>query len=225
MNIKYLVRMFAVSAALLGVSAAGATDILYRELAALDIDYTGGVMTLNIKTYAAMSPGVPNNTDNYTPVGNAIVVPIANTYLVPNTANWDCLGRNTTVYRLLQTDAGPTKPWVGWNTQDVAGGALFIGGKVQLEIVSLVSAPLGANMAFYTTSAAGVPTPKLNTRAGACSMLSYGGGAGLPVGGQGKGFWSFTHPGTYVIRFKASGMLSAGGTVTSGNVDYTFEVQ
>jgi surface-anchored protein len=223
-----LIRTLVSSAILLGASSAWATDILYRHLDALDVDYVGGVMTLDIKTYAAMSPGVPANSDDYTPVGNAIVVPIANTYAVPNTASWDCLGRNTTIYRLMQTDTGATKPWVGLNTQDVGGG-LFTGNKVQLQLVSVVSAPVGAHMAYYTTNVGGVPTSRLNTRTAACSKLFYEEAVGVPgisVGTHVHGFWGFTHPGTYVLRFKASGTLSAGGAaVSSGNVDYTFKVQ
>jgi surface-anchored protein len=224
-----IIRTLVSSAILLCASSAWATDILYRHFDALDVDYVGGVMTLDIKTYAAMSPGVPLNSDDYTPVGNAIVVPIANTYAVPNTANWDCLGRNTTIYRLMQTDTGATKPWAGLNTQDVPGSLVFTANKVQLQLVSVVSAPVGANMAYYTTDGSGVPTSRLNTRSGACSKLSYEEAVGVPgisVGAHVHGFWGFTHPGTYVLRFKASGTLSAGGAaVNSGNVDYTFKVQ
>jgi surface-anchored protein len=223
-----LLRSLIATAVLLGVSSAWATDILYRHLDALDVDYpSGGSMTLNIRTYGSMSPGVPNNNDNYTPVGNAIVVPITNTYLVPNTANWDCLGRNTTIYRLLATDVSATKPWVGINTQDVANNVL-VGNKLQLELVSVVSAPTNGKFAFYTTDSGGVPTARLNSRTGTCSKLLYEEAVGVPGISRGAhvhGFWGFTHPGTYVLRFKASGTLIAGGSVSSGNVDYTFKVQ
>jgi surface-anchored protein len=224
MKTKQLFRVLVSSAAMLAASSAGATDILYMHLDALDIDYVGGVMSLDIKTYSAMSPGVPLNNDDYAPAGNAIVVPLANMYLVPNTAAWDCLGRNTTIYRLLQATSVATQPWVGWNTQDVPNG-VFVGNKVQLEVVSVVSAPAGANMAFYTTDSLGTPTSRLNTRSGACSKLSYDGGAGVATQAHVHGFWGFTAPGTYVIRFKATGNLVGGGSVTSGNVDYTFKVQ
>jgi surface-anchored protein len=226
---KNLIRTLVSSVILLGASSALATNILYRHLDALDVDYVGGVMTLDIRTYTGMSPGVPINNDDYTPVGNPIIVPITNTYAVPNTANWDCLGRNTTIYRLLQTDTSATKPWVGLNTQDVASG-VFVGNKIQLQLVSVVSAPVGAHMAYYTTDGAGVPTSRLNTRTtGSCNKMFYEEAVGVPgisVGAHVHGFWGFTHPGTYVLRFKASGTVSAGGAVVnSGNVDYTFKVQ
>jgi len=203
-------------------SAASATDVLKEHLD-LDIDYTGGILTLDWRTYGNMSPGVPLNNDDWAAPGNALVIPIANSYVVPAGAQWACLGATgSTVYRAKQNFVS-NELWVGWNAQDVAVGA-FQSDKVQLEVVSVVSAPVNGRFILYTTNTFGTPTYQLNTTAGACNDSSMDVSAG-PTFGHVHGWWTFSAPGTYTIRFRARGTLAGGTVVTSSNVDYTFKVQ
>ena len=196
-----------------------ATDISKEHLD-VDIDYVGGTLMLDYRTYSNMSAGVPVNDDDYSPVGNPIIVPVANSYAVPAGAQWACLGAaGSTVYRLKQTFAS-NEAWLGWNTQDVPTGT-FLNNKVQLEVVSVVSAPAGAKFLLYTTNSFGTPTYQLNTTAGGCNDQSMD----VTTNAHLHGWWTFTAPGSYTIRFRATGTLNGGSVVTSGTVDYQFIVQ
>jgi surface-anchored protein len=202
-----------------GAQAALATNI-FKEHLDVDIDYVGGALTLDYRTYSNMSPGVPLNDDDYSPVGNPIIVPLANSYVVPAGAQWACLGSaGATVYRLKQTST-PNEAWLGWNTQDVPTGT-FLNNKVQLEVVSVVSAPVGAKFVLYTTNSFGTPTYQLNTTAGGCNDQSMD----VTTNAHLHGWWTFTAPGSYTIRFRAKGTLNGGSVVNSGTVDYQFNVQ
>ncbi len=199
--------------------AATATDI-FKEHLDVDIDYQGGALTLDYRTYTNMSSGVPLNNDDYSPVGNPVIVPLAGSYVVPSGAQWACLGAaGSTVYRLKQTSTA-NQMWLGWNTQNVPTGT-FLNNKVQLEVVSVVSAPAGARMVLYTTSSFGTPTYQLNTASGGCNDQSLD----VSVNAHLHGWWAFSAPGSYTIRMRAKGTLNGGTVVTSSTVDYRFSVQ
>lgn len=200
-------------------STALATNILKEHLD-VDIDFASGALSLDFKTYTNMSAGVPLNNDDYSPVGNPIVVPVANSYVIPSGSQWACLGATgSTVYRLKQSFVA-NEVWLGWNTQDVPAGT-FVNNKVQLEVVSVVSAPAGAKFVLYTTNSFGSPTYQLNTSAGGCNDQS------LDVSNNSHlhGWWAFSAPGSYTVRFRAKGTLNGGTVVTSSNVDVRFIVQ
>ncbi|HET9954318.1 MAG TPA: choice-of-anchor M domain-containing protein [Polyangiaceae bacterium] len=229
MNGPSLFRGLVLTIGLSALSASAlATDIVFEHMD-IDIDYSGGAggtMTLDFRTYSPMSAGVPTNNDDYSPAGNPIIVPVSSTYVVPGSASWSCLGApGSTVYRLTQTlTAGEV--WLGLNTQDVPA-ATFVNNKVAFQLVSVVSAPAGARFTLYSTNSFGTPTFLLNSTAGACNIASYPSG-GLTNNVHTHAFWAFSAPGTYVLRFKATGTLVAGlggGTKTSGDVDVTFKVQ
>lgn len=197
-----------------------ATDISKEHIDIFDVDYQSGVLSLDLRTYTNMSPGVPLNDDDYTPAGNALIVPLANSYTVPSSSQWACLGgAGTTVYRLKQQFVS-NELWGGWNTQDVATG-LFVNDKVQLELVSVVSAPAGGRFVLYTTNSFGTPTYLLNSSAGGCNDVSMD----ISTNAHLHGWWAFSAAGTYVLRFRAKGTLNGGTVVTSANVDYTIKVQ
>jgi surface-anchored protein len=167
-----------------------------------------------------MSPGVPSNDDDYSPIGNPVIVPLANTYTIPSGSQWACLGTaGSTVYRLKQSVVS-NEVWLGWNTQDVPTGT-FLNDKVQLEIVSVVSAPAGGRLVLYTTNSFGTPTYHLNTTSGGCNDQSLDVSANAHL----HGFWAFTAQGSYTIRFRVRGTLNGGTVLTSSTVDYQFSVQ
>jgi surface-anchored protein len=220
---KTLKLLSSLSVSLVAMTVAGtafATDILKEHLDIFDIDYQSGALTLDHRTYGNMSPGVPLNNDDYSPAGNAVVIPLTNTYSVPSGSQWACLGSSgSTIYRLKQSFVS-NELWGGWNTQDVATG-VFLNEKVQIELVSVVSAPAGARFVLYTTNTFGTPTYLLNTTAGGCNDTSMD----ISTNAHVHGWWAFTAPGTYTIRFRAKGTLNGGTVVTSANVDYQFKVQ
>lgn len=210
---------FAGGSALAGPITSGHMD--------LDIDYSGGsggAMSIDWKTYNPMSAGTPANNDDYGPSGNPISVPLANAYTVPSSASFACLGAaGSTVYRLKQAQ-DTSQVWLGYNTLDVPA-ATFVDDKVQLRLVSVVSAPASGRFIMYQTNAFGTPTYLLNSTAGACQKLLFPGGISRNV--HAHVWWAFSAPGAYVLRFEAYGTLVAGlgGAVkSSGNVDLTFNV-
>lgn len=193
-----------------------------------DIDYSGGptgALSITWGTYNPMSAGTPVNDDNYTMAGNPASVPLANAYTVPSSASFACLGAaGSTVYRLKQAQDA-TQVWLGYNTQGVALGEL-VGDKVGLQLVGVVSAPAGGRFILYSTNALGTPTYLLNSTAGSCNLTSFPGG-GITANVHNHAWWAFSAPGTYVLRFAATGTRTAangGGAVSSGNVDVTFNV-
>lgn len=210
-------------ASLLGASLtsqAWAVDIVSHHMN-LDMDYVGGVLSLDFKTYSPMSPAtVPLNSDDYSPTGNRIVVPVANTYTVP--AAYPCLGTSgSTVYRL---DKNPiaSQMYLGWNTVDVGGTGVWSGNKVTLELVSVVNAPAGSHFVLYETDFTGAPIYHLNTLGGACNDQSMD----ISRNTHKHGYWLFSKSGVYTLRMRVKGTLAASGTVvTSSNVDVVFTVQ
>jgi surface-anchored protein len=220
---RQLLAIPAVVAALAAPAAAGTITSGHLDL---DLDYSGGAggaMSLDWRTYNPMSAGTPVNTDDYAVSGNPARVPIANTYTVPAGASWACLGTaGSTVYRLKQSQDA-SQVWLGWNTQDVPA-ATFVGDKVDLQLVGVVSAPVNGRFVLYTTNAFGTPTYLLNSTAGGCSKPTLA----VTTNIHAHGWWAFTAPGVYVLRFEAVGTLVAGlggGTKTSGTVDVTFRVE
>ncbi len=194
-----------------------------------DIDYSGGpsgAMTLTWRTYNPMSAGTPVNDDNYAMAGNPAIVPVGNTFTVPSSASFACLGAaGSTVYRLKQSQ-DINQVWLGYNTQGVSTSQ-FVGDKVKLDLVSVVAAPAGGRFILYTTSALGSPTFLFNTAAGACNIASFPGG-GITANVHNHAWWTFSAPGTYTLRFVASGTLTAangGGVKSSAEVDVTFRVE
>jgi surface-anchored protein len=194
----------------------------------LDIDYSGGsggVMTVDWKTYSPMSAGTPSNNDDYGVSGNPISVPLANAYVVPSSSPFACLGAaGSTVYRLKQAQ-DVTQVWLGYNTLDVPA-ATFVNDKIQLSLVSVVSAPVGGRFVMYQTNAFGTPTFLLNSTAGACNLSQFPGG-GITRNVHAHVWTAFSAPGSYTLRFAASGTLlpALGGAVkSSGSVDLVFNV-
>lgn len=191
----------------------------------LDIDYSGGsggAMSLSWKTYSPMSAGTPVNNDNYGFAGNPVSVPLANIYTVPAGVSFACLGAaGSTVYRLKQS-ADASQVWLGYNTQGVPA-ATFNSNKVTLKFKGVVSAPAGARFVLYTTNAFGTPTYLLNSTAGSCNKTSMD----ITNNIHGHAWWAFSHPGSYTLRFEATGVLVpglGGATKTTGNVNVSFVV-
>lgn len=217
-----MIRYLVFAATLAVAAPLAAAGPITSGHADLDIDFTAGALIIDWKTYNPMSAGTPINNDDYAPGGNPVSVPLANAFTVPSTASFACLGAaGSTVYRLKQAQDA-AQVWLGYNTQDIAAG-VFTGDKVQLQIVSVVAAPPGGRFILYSTNGFGTPTFLFNTAAGACNITAFPGG-GITTGLHNHAWWAFSEPGAYTIRFRATGTLVAGGTVTSADVDVPFQV-
>jgi surface-anchored protein len=186
----------------------------------LDFDYAGGLLTMDWRTYSPMSAGTPTGNDDYGIAGNAVIVPLANSFVVSGSSSFACLGSaGSTMYRLKQQeDAGQV--WLGWNSNDIPAST-FVGDKVTLKLKSVVSAPPGGRFVLYTTNGFGTPTYLLNSTGGACNKASWD----VPRLTHLHGWWAFSAPGTYTVRLEVTGTLTGGAVKSSGDVDVTFKVQ
>ncbi|ADB31098.1 hypothetical protein Kfla_2007 [Kribbella flavida DSM 17836] len=189
--------------------AHAATTISQGHVDAIDVDWTGSALTLDLRDQT-VTPAVDRNPADV--VLNAVS---ASKKTVPSGAAYAFLGTpGAPVWILPQTQAGGIV-WPGISTEGVPSGALQ-GNSVNVRLVS-VSGP--AHVSLYTTSALGTPT------------VWYDSGNGLPdnrafgINAHAHANWAFEAAGTYTVVFEATATTAAGAAVSSGHKTYTFTVQ
>jgi surface-anchored protein len=200
-----------VTAAVVGITAspAVAATIDTGHVDVLDVDYSGGTVTLDIRTYS------PAN-DDVSPAGNTIRLhPLANYDLVvpASPSSWGCVGAaNSTVYVAPSSvPTGDTRVWPGWNTEDVPTANR----PVTIQLVS-VSGP-GHVTLYNMTGLPAAPSVVLsNSSTSGCAKSTFSIG-GTP---HGHANWAFSAPGDYQLTLKAT----VTGGATSGNVVYNFTI-
>ncbi|MEN3614885.1 choice-of-anchor M domain-containing protein [Plantactinospora sp. ZYX-F-223] len=209
---RTLTLVAAATAAVVGLTAtpAAAATIETGHLDVLDVDYTAGALTLDIKTYSPVN-------DDLSPAGTTLRLPSTSAITVPSGSAWNCLGAaGSTVYVAPQAE-NPGLIWAGWNTEDVPTAQ----GPVRMELVGVSSVPAGGRFALYTTDAFGTPTFRLNsTTTTGCPISVWPGNIG--AGTHAHGNWAFSAPGTYTLSFRAT--AQGGSGVTSPTVNYPVQV-
>lgn len=175
---------------------------------ALDVDYSGGALTLDIKQWAG--------NDDLSPATTLLRLLPSAAGQVPTGSAWTCLGpAGATVYVAPQAQ-NPNLLWLGWNTVDVPAAQ----GPVRLDLVGFEGPP-GSWFTMYTANGLGGVTYRLNTYGGfGCPLATWPGG--LATGTYGYPNWAFSHQGNYSLKFRATAQNGAGAT--SGIVTYTFHV-
>ncbi len=197
-------------AAVLTVDPAHAvTTISSGHVDAIDVDWTGSALTLDLHD-GTVTPAVDRQPADV--VLNAVS---ASKTTVPSSSAYSFLGTpGSAVWILPQTQASGIV-WPGFNTAGVPSGALS-GNTVSVKLVS-ASGP--ADVSVYTTSSLGTPT------------VWFDSGNGLPdtrafaVNTHAHANWAFEAAGTYTVTFEATGTTAAGAAVTTGQKTYTFTVQ
>lgn len=200
------------TAAVVGFAAspAFAATIDTGHIDVLDVDYTGGVATLDIRTYGAGA------NDDVSPTGNTIQLRPLTDYdlVVPSSpTSWGCVGAaGSTVYVApASVGTGDTRIWPGWNTEDVP----VANRPVTIQLVS-VSGP-GHVTLYHLTGLPAAPSVVLSSSsASGCAKSSFAIGS-TP---HGHANWAFSAPGDYQVTFKAT----VTGGATSGNVVYNFKI-
>lgn len=224
MNFKRIVST--VSAAFTALSVAGnasALDILSHHMD-VDIDYVGSNLTLDLKTYSPVNPAAVGVSDDISLTGHRLIVPLSNAYSVP--ASDTCLLAGSSSGTVYYIDKSPvaSEVYLGWNTQDIGAAGVWVGNKVALDLVSVTlpaGAPAGAHVSLVEIDQFGNPIKHLDSGAGACQDMSMD----ISRNKHLHGFWYFSAPGQYTLRFQAKGTLVAGGVLkTSAMVDYVFNV-
>jgi surface-anchored protein len=207
----------AAAAAVLGVLAAAAPAGAHNDVRPyaivesgeyhLDVDYSGGALTLDLKQWTG--------SDDLSPATTLLRLLPSSAVTVPSGSQWACLGpAGTTVYLAPQVQ-NPNLLWQGWNAVDVPAAQ----GPVRMELVGFEGPP-GSWFSIYTASL-GSPSFKVNTYGGfGCPVSVWP--SGLSAGNYGVGNWVFSHQGNYSLKFRATAQNGAGAT--SGIVTYTFHV-
>jgi len=195
---------------LLSVAPAhAATTISQGHVDAVDVDWTGSALTLDLRD-STVIPAVDRNPADV--VLNAVS---ASKTTVPSNSAYAFLGTaGSPVWILPQTQVSNIV-WPGFNTEGVPSGALQ-GNSVTVRLVS-ASGP--ADVSVYTTSSLGSPT------------VWFDSGNGLPdtrafaINTHAHANWAFEAAGTYTVVLEVTGTTSAGTAVTTGQKTYTFTVQ
>jgi surface-anchored protein len=197
-------------ATLLTVGPAQAvTTISQGHVDAIDVDWTGTALTLDIRDNT-VTPAVDRE-----PVDVILNAVSASKTTVPNNSAYAFLGTpGSPVWILPQTQASNIL-WPGFNTEGVTAGALQ-GDSLTVQLVSVVGP---ADMSVYSTNSLGSPT------------IWYDSGNGVPdkrtftINTHAHANWAFEAAGTYTAVFEATAATAAGVAVSSGRKTYTFTVQ
>jgi len=185
------------------------TTISQGHVDAVDVDWTGSALTLDLRD-ATVTPAVDRAPADV--VLNAVS---ASKTTVPSGAAYSFLGTaGSAVWIVPQTQASNIV-WPGFNTEGVPSGALQ-GNNLSVKLLS-VTGP--AHVSLFTTNSFGTPT------------VWYDSGNGLPdtrtfaINTHAHANWAFEAAGTYTVTFEATGITAAGAAVTTGAKTYTFTVQ
>lgn len=189
--------------------AHAAVTISQGHVDAIDVDWTGTALTLDVRD-ATVTPAVDRNPADV--VLNAVS---ASRTTVPASASYAFLGSpGDPVWILPQTQASGVL-WPGFNTEGVPSGALQ-GNNMTLRLVS-VSGP--ADFSVYTTNSFGQPTVWLDSGNGLPDTRT------LTINSHAHANWAFEAAGTYTVKFEVTATRANGAAVTTGQKTYTFTVQ
>lgn len=190
-------------------TAQAAVTISQGHVDALDIDWTGSVLTLDVRDHT-VSPAVDHDPSTVT-----LDAVSASRTTVPSSAAYSFLGSpGSPVWILPQSQAAGIL-WPGFSTEGVPTGVLQ-NNNVTAKLIS-VTGP--ADFSTYTTNAFGSPT------------VWFDSGNGLPdsrtvtVNSHSHANWAFEAAGTYTLVFEVTATTSAGAAVSTGQKSYTVTVQ
>nr|WP_202886588.1 choice-of-anchor M domain-containing protein [Kribbella sandramycini] len=199
-----------VAATVLAVTPAFAlTTISSGHVDAIDVDWTGSALTLDLRD-GTVTPAVDRAPADV--VLNAVS---ASKTTVPSGSAYSFLGApGDPVWILPQTQATGIV-WPGFSTEGVPSGVLS-GNTVAVKLVS-VSGP--DDVAVYTTSSLGTPTIWFDSGNGLPDTRS------LPINTHAHANWAFGAAGTYTAVFEVTATTTGGTAITTGQKTYTFTVQ
>ncbi|MEV2237102.1 choice-of-anchor M domain-containing protein [Micromonospora sp. NPDC049891] len=139
-------------------------------------------------------------------------VPSAAHTAVPSGSAWSFLGSGGYAYVLPQTNTSGLL-WAGWNTTDVASGALQLN-RVTFALTG-VQGPGGFSV---FTASGGTPTVLFDSGNGLPDSLNVNRNVHAHLN------WGFDVAGTYVATFTVSGVRASNGQSVSTTKQFTFQV-
>jgi len=199
----------AIAAAVGLVGAAPAQAVLVQlstgHVDLLDVDWSGGALTLDLHDYVA---GIDRN-----PADVELIVKTAAETTVPINPAYDFLGPDhDPVWVLPQGQPEATSMnvlWLGWNSKGATGNPP---GSMTIRLKT-VSGP--ADFSVFTVGMFGAVTVLLDSGNGLPDTRA------LPVNAHEHANWAFEDCGTYDVTFE----VTAAGGVTTGDKTYRFIVE
>jgi surface-anchored protein len=192
---------------LVGLTAALAgctrTPIRTGHVDALDVDYAGGALTLDVRNH-----NVSPIADDVDPATLELHAVAASRTAVPAGSQWAFLGPAGSPVWILPQVQRTGVLWPGWDTNDVPAGVLQ-NDRVDLRLVG-VSGP--GHFAVYTVDSFGRPTVRYNSADGLPDTLT------LSRAVHGHANWAFRAAGTYTLTFEATATTTDGAARSSGQV-------
>jgi surface-anchored protein len=192
----------------LAAGLSSCTPITTGHIDALDIDYDGTNLTLDIRDH-----NVSPINDDVSPASVELHAVPASQTAVPSNPGFAFLGPPGSPMWVLPQAQKTGVLWPGWDTNDVPVGAL----QDDRVTVRLVGATGPGQFALYTVSL-GTPTVLLNSADGLPDAHV------IRRGTHGHANWAFRAPGRYTLTFEGVATTTAGAPKTSGQVAYTFVV-
>jgi surface-anchored protein len=196
-------------ALLVPTAAHAATTISQGHVDAIDVDWTGSALTLDIRD-STVTPAVDRAPADV--VLNA--VPASRT-TVPAGAAYSFLGSPGDPVWILPQSQVAGVLWPGFSTEGVPSGAL-LNNSVNVRLVSVTGPD---DVSVYTTNAFGTPTVWLDSGNGLPDTKA------LATGTHAHANWAFEAAGTYTAVFEVTATKAGGGAVSTGQKTYTFTVQ
>lgn len=190
-------------------TAQAAVTISQGHVDALDIDWTGGALTLDIRDHT-VSPAVDRDPSTVT-----LDAVSASKKTVPASSAYAFLGSPGSPVWILPQSQATGILWPGFSTEGVPTGVLQ-NDNVSAKLIS-VTGP--ADFSTYTTNAFGSPT------------VWFDSGNGLPdsrtvtVNSHSHANWAFEAAGTYTLVFEVTATTTSGAAVSTGQKSYTVTVQ
>lgn len=185
------------------------TTISQGHVDAIDVDWTGSALTLDLRD-GTVTPAVDRDPADV--VLNAVS---ASKTTVPSGSAYAFLGTPGSAVWILPQSQVSSIVWPGFSTEGVPSGALQ-GNTVNVRLVSSTGP---ADVSVYTTSSLGSPTVWFDSGNGLPDSRS------LAINTHAHANWAFEAAGTYTVVFEATGTTAAGAAVSTGQKTYTFTVQ
>lgn len=183
------------------VLSAGHTDI--------GLAYEDGAWDLHVHSH--------ESDTEYAPDEAILRLDLSSARPIPAGASYSFLGAAGSTFYVLPQVQEPSLLFLGLAAEEIAPGD-FTGDTLRMTLKS-VSGP--GNFSLYLVDGFGVATAHMNSGNGIDDSTDF---YNVTAGSHTDLNWAFSAPGSYTIGFEASGTHGVDGPVTSGIVNYSFEV-
>ncbi|THV42780.1 choice-of-anchor M domain-containing protein [Glycomyces buryatensis] len=186
----------------------GRTVLSIGHTDAMQTYYENGELGLRVKDDTGDSPVYRDPDDVLFQV-----LPEAETPIPPGD-DWSFLGDVGDPVWMLPLTQDADLLWPGWSTEPLSKGQ-FKNDQVSMSLTS-VSGP--GEVILWSVGTFGAPNVTFNSRDGLADAIN------VNVPAHVHSYWGFTATGSYTLTWEVSGTLADGTEVSTGNVDYRWQV-